>query len=176
MPNAADVEFIRTHMREVQDFPIPGVLFRDLTTVLAHPDGLAATTRALGDRWAGKVDAVAGMEARGFLIGAPVAHALGVGFICIRKPGKLPPPVEHRNYALEYGVARLEMAPHAVQAGQRVLVIDDVLATGGTAQAACELIESAGGIVVAIQVVMELLDLGGRARLPGRRVEALMAG
>jgi adenine phosphoribosyltransferase len=175
MPNQADIQFILDTMREVQDFPIPGVLFRDLTTVLAHPDGLAATTRALGDPWVGQVDAVAGMEARGFLLGAPVAHKLGVGFICIRKPGKLPPPVEGRDYALEYGVARLEMAPHTIQPGQRVLIIDDVLATGGTASAACELVESAGGIVVAVQIVIELLELNGRARLPGRRVESLIA-
>lgn len=176
MAREADIATIRSLMREVQDFPIPGVLFRDITTVLATPAGMQATTRALADEWAGKVDAVAGMEARGFLLGAMVAQYLGTGFVCIRKQGKLPPPVLTRSYALEYGEATLEMAPDLITPGERVLVIDDVLATGGTAEAACELIESCEGEVVAVQVIMELLELQGRSRLPGRTVRALMAG
>lgn len=172
----SDIELIQELMREVQDFPAPGVLFRDITPVLASKQGFAATTRALSDAWAGQVDAVAGMEARGFLLGSMVAARLGTGFVCIRKAGKLPPPVISRSYGLEYGQATLDMTPDNVSEGERILVIDDVLATGGTAEAACELIEQSGGIVVAVQVIVELAELDGRAKLIGRDVRALITG
>lgn len=151
--------------REVPDFPEPGVLFRDLTPVLADDRGFTAVTEALAERVAG-ADLIAGIDARGFLLGGAVAHRLGVGVLAIRKSGKLPPPVHSRSYALEYGTATLEIpAEGIVLAGRRVAVVDDVLATGGTLAASSDLLADAGAEVTAAAVVLELTALGGRAVL-----------
>ena len=156
-------------VRTVPDFPEPGILFRDITPFLG--DGPAF--RSLVDAWAEQhagVEVVAGVEARGFILAAPLATRLGVGFVPVRKAGKLPGLTARASYALEYGEAVLEVTQDAVRPGQRVLLVDDVLATGGTAAAAAELIERQGGVVVAVQVLIELSALGGRDRLPGREV------
>ena len=152
-------------IRAVPDFPRPGVLFRDVTPLLADARGLAACVAALAGPWrAARVGVVAGVEARGFIFGAALARELGAGFVPLRKPGKLPPPVESVEYALEYGHDRLEAGRDAIAPGQRVLLVDDVLATGGTLVAARRLIERLHGVLVGAGVVIELPALGARAR------------
>ncbi|MGS0688457.1 adenine phosphoribosyltransferase [Nakamurella sp. GG22] len=170
MPDAAAE--INRLVRIQQDFPQPGVLFRDLTPVLADPTALDAVARALA---AAAPDAtlIAGLESRGFLLGAAAAMVAGTGVLAIRKPGKLPGSVLSESYQLEYGSARLELHPDDVPPGARVLVIDDVLATGGTAAAACRLLRRAGADIAGVAVAVELTDLGGRAALPGLTVTAL---
>ncbi|MGH3825117.1 MAG: adenine phosphoribosyltransferase [Pseudonocardiaceae bacterium] len=160
-------------IREVPDFPQSGVLFRDVAPVFANAvvfgavvDGLVATAQ--------QVDVVIGVEARGFLLGAAVAYALGAGVVGVRKPGKLPVVSDRESYALEYGVASLELADGVLRPGQRALVVDDVLATGGTVAAACALTERAGATVSGIAVLLEIASLRGRDRLPGRSVHALL--
>ncbi|QFZ24160.1 adenine phosphoribosyltransferase [Saccharothrix syringae] len=162
-------------MREVPDFPRPGVVFRDLTPVLADPDALRAVVDALQDKIDPDTQVVAAVESRGFLLGAALGYGWRYGVVPLRKPGKLP-AVSHRvSYALEYGEATLELPEGAVQPGQRVVVVDDVLATGGTAAAACSLVEAAGGVVTGVSVVLEIPALGGRELLAGRDVSALLA-
>ena len=159
--------------REVPDFPEPGVLFRDLTPVLADKHGFAAVTDALARAVEG-ADLIAGIDARGFLLGGAVAHRLGVGVLAIRKGGKLPPPVHRRDYTLEYGSATLEIPAEGVAlAGRRVAIVDDVLASGGTVTAARDLLDAAGAQVTMAAVVMELDALGGRARLEPLAVRSL---
>ncbi len=165
---------VRTHVRDVPDFPEPGVLFRDITPVLAEGPVLGAVIQGIADHYRGRVDAVAGLESRGFILAAPLAIALGTGMITVRKAGKLPGPVIGIDYELEYGTARFEVRPESVVPGERVLVIDDVLATGGTAAAAAQLIEHAGAEVVALTMLLELSELDGRARLPGRQVDSVV--
>ena len=151
--------------RQVPDFPEPGVMFWDLTPVLADDRGFDVVTGALAQMLAG-ADLVAGIDARGFLLGGAVAHRLGVGVLAIRKGGKLPPPVHSRSYTLEYGTATLEIPAAGVElAGRRVAIVDDVLATGGTVAAARDLLTAAGAEVTASAVVLELTALGGRERL-----------
>ncbi|GIG29156.1 adenine phosphoribosyltransferase [Cellulomonas marina] len=160
-------------VRLVPDFPQPGVLFRDITPLLADAATFADVVAAMAAA-AGEVDLVAGMEARGFLLAAPLATALGAGLVPVRKAGKLPGPSLAETYDLEYGTATLEVHPDTVPAGARVLVVDDVLATGGTAAATVRLLERAGADVVGLSVLVELTALGGRARLGGHRVDALL--
>ena len=166
---------VRDLIADVPDFPSPGILFKDITPLLADAQGLAdvieAFTRlALADG----VDVVAGMEARGFLFGVPVAHALGLGFLPLRKVGKLPPPTESVSYDLEYGSAAIELRSGTLTPGARVLIIDDVLATGGTAAAAAQLVEQSGGVVAGLAFLLELEALHGRDRLQGHNVDTLL--
>ena len=169
------IALVESRLREVQDFPAPGVLFRDITPLIADSEGFGALIQMLADRYRGKVDAVAGLESRGFILAAPLAVALGVGMVTIRKAGRLPGPVVGVDYDLEYGSARMEVQPFTVEDGQRVLILDDVLATGGTANAAFDLVEQAGGVPGGLCVVIELVDLGGRAALEGREVAAILS-
>jgi adenine phosphoribosyltransferase len=160
-------------VREVPDFPKPGVMFKDITPLLADGPAFAALIEA----WAAQhpdIDVVAGIEARGFILAAPLAIRLGVGFVPVRKEGKLPGVTRRASYALEYGEATLEVTADAVRPGHRILLVDDVLATGGTAAAATQLLEGEGAVVVGLQVLMELTFLGGRDRLPGRAVDATL--
>lgn len=157
----------------VPDFPHTGVLFRDLTPVLADATALRVITDELVTAFAGSFDVVAGIEARGFLLASAAAYAAGTGVLAVRKSGKLPPQTLTEHYDLEYGSAALEVRPEAFPIGARVLVLDDVLATGGTLAATCTLLERAGGSVAGIGVVMELAGLGGRVRLAGRSVHAI---
>jgi adenine phosphoribosyltransferase len=158
----------------VPDFPIPGIDFRDLTPVFANGPALRAVTDALVEPFAGSIDAVAGVEARGFVLAAAAAYALGTGMVIIRKPGKLPRPHLSRSYDLEYGSATLELQPDDLAAGSRVLLLDDVLATGGTLGAGVALVEEAGWSVAGISVVLELGALSGRSALPGYDIRSLV--
>ena len=160
--------------RTIPDFPKPGIQFRDLTPVFANGPALHAVTQALVEPFRGAIDAVAGVEARGFLLSATAAYELGLGTLLVRKPGKLPGTVLSRSYDLEYGSATLEVQPADLPVGSRVLLVDDILATGGTLGAAAALIEEAGWIVAGISVVMELEGLGGREALPGRSIQSLV--
>ncbi len=169
---------LKALVRPVPDFPAPGVLFRDITTLVAHGPGLRAAVRHLAERAdVAGAEAIAGMEARGFIFGAAVAAQLGIGFVPVRKPGKLPVPTIGIDYALEYGGDRLEIDPGAVPKGQRIAIVDDLIATGGTALAATELLRRAGAEVGCALFVIDLPDLGGAARLraAGLAVDALMA-
>ena len=168
-------EVVTALTREVPDFPEPGVLFRDLTPVLADDRGFAVLTEALAQLVAG-ADLIAGIDARGFLLGGAVAHRLGIGVLAIRKGGKLPPPVRARDYTLEYGTATLEIPAVGIQLeGRRVAIVDDVLATGGTVAAAADLLAAGGAEVTSAAVVMELAALGGRALLAPLPVHSVRA-
>ena len=159
---------IETLIRAIPDFPIPGILFRDITPLLADKAGFKATIDLFVDRFRdARVEAVVGIEARGYMLGAPVAHALGAGFVPVRKPGKLPGEKYSEEYALEYGTNTLEIHADAVGHGHRVLVVDDLLATGGTIAATLRLLRKLGAEVVGTAVLIELEALGGRAALDG---------
>ena len=169
------MEELRSLIREVPDFPKPGILFYDITTALKDPRGLDLIARGLADAASDKgVDLVAGIESRGFLFGPALALQLGTGFALLRKPGKLPAETASVSYELEYGTDSLEIHTDAVQPGQRVLVVDDLLATGGTAAAAVRLVEQAGGEVAGLSFVVELDFLNGRARLAGYEISSLL--
>ncbi|MDQ3403155.1 MAG: adenine phosphoribosyltransferase [Actinomycetota bacterium] len=163
-------------VREVPDFPAPGVLFRDLSPLFADADGFRAVTDALVDGLPADVDTLVAIEARGFLFGAAMAAVHGYGLVPVRKPGKLPAVADRVTYDLEYGTATLELPADVLRPGARVAIVDDVLATGGTAAAACGLVERAGAEVTAITVVVEIRALDGRARLAGRNVRSLFSG
>ncbi len=165
---------VRSLLRDVPDFPVPGVLFKDVTPVLRDPVAFCAVVEALHAAMPDDVDAVAGVEARGFILGAPLALLARVGFVPIRKSGKLPAKTLHAGYDLEYGQAEIEVHSDAFAAGDRVVVVDDLLATGGTTAAACDLVERAGAQVVGLLFLLELRALRGRSRLPGRNVFALV--
>ena len=166
---------LESKIRAIPGFPRPGVVFRDITPLVGDPAMLRLAVDRIVRPFVGEpVDAVAGMEARGFIFGALAAQALDIGFVPLRKPGKLPYDVQSVSYDLEYGTASLEAHIDAIGAGDRILLVDDLLATGGTASASCELVERLGGEVAACAFVIELDDLGGRARLPGRRVHSLL--
>lgn len=162
-------------IREVPDFPKPGILFYDITTLLKDAQGLAALSDAMAERYANEsIDVVAGVEARGFIFAPLLATRLGAGFVPIRKPGKLPAATEQLSYDLEYGQDTLEIHKDAVKPGGRVLIVDDLLATGGTAQAAARLIEKLGGTVAGLGFVVELTFLNGRDKLSGHNVMSLI--
>ena len=162
-------------IREVPDFPKPGINFYDITTLLKHPEGLRLTVDALSSEFRGEtVDAVLGIEARGFIFAPALAYHLGAGFVPVRKPSKLPAETARVSYALEYGEDTLEIHRDAVGRGQRVIIADDLLATGGTARAAIELVESLGGVVAGLVFVVELEFLPGREKLAGYDVRSLI--
>jgi adenine phosphoribosyltransferase len=165
----------RAYIRDVPDFPTPGILFRDVTPLLASPDAFAAAACAMADPFRdARPQKVLGIEARGFLFGTALARELHVGIVPARKPGKLPRATEGVSYGLEYGKDRLEVHADAFERGERVLIVDDVLATGGTAGAAADLAEKLGANVVGISVFIELGALGGRARLGVRPAHAVL--
>jgi adenine phosphoribosyltransferase len=161
-------------VRDVPDWPQPGVLFKDITPLLGDADGFATVVDSLVEAYEpGSVDAVVGIEARGFILAAPVAYHLRAGFVPVRKSGKLPSATYAESYSLEYGEATLEIHTDAFSPGARVVVVDDVLATGGTAAATVRLVERAGGTVIGLSVLIELSFLSGRARVPDLDVTAL---
>ena len=165
-------------IRTIPDYPKPGIMFRDITTLLGHPRALRAAVDALVQPFAGqKIDKVAGLEARGFILGGAVAHQLCVGFIPIRKKGKLPHTVMGEDYDLEYGTDRVEIHIDALEKGEKVLLIDDLIATGGTAWAGIRLLERAGAQVIGCSFVIDLPELGGAGKLRalGKPVTALVA-
>jgi adenine phosphoribosyltransferase len=166
---------LRTLVREIPDFPQPGIGFKDITPVLADPAGLDAAVAGLAALAPPGVDVVIGAEARGFLLGPALARELGAGFVLARKPGKLPAETVRAEYVLEYGIDALELHSDAVASGARVLVHDDLLATGGTARTLCRLVEELGGVVAGCGFLIELTFLPGRERLEGYDVHALVA-
>src|SRR5579863_9280067 len=177
MPDQADaleiIDLIASRIRDVPDYPQAGVVFKDITPLLADARAFGAVVQALAQTY-GPVDKVAGIEARGFILAAPVAALLGAGFIPIRKKGKLPGATLAEDYKLEYGTATIEVLTDAFDPGDRVLVIDDVLATGGTARATVDLVQRTGARVAGIAVLLELSFLHGRAKLPDLPVTALI--
>jgi len=170
--NAMDLKAL---IRDIPDFPKPGILFRDITTLLRDPQGLQYTIDSLTEQCQPlKPDFVIGMESRGFMFGVPLACNLGVGFIPVRKPNKLPAPVYTVEYALEYGTDRLQMHQDAFSPGSRLLIVDDLIATGGTANAAAQLVQQAGGELVGFGFVIELVALEGRKHLPDVPIVTLL--
>ena len=170
-----DPAWLADHIRDIPDFPQPGIVFRDITPLLADPVAFTTTVDALVEHVGGRrVDKVLGIEARGFILAAPVAYRLSAGFVPVRKAGKLPGPVEAQGYQLEYGTDHLEIHNDGLGPGEQVLVVDDVLATGGTAAAAAGLVEKLGASVAGLAFVIELDFLQGRSRLPGREVMSLL--
>ena len=166
---------LKETIRTIPDFPKPGILFRDITTLLKDAAAFQEVIGRLAERYAPqKLDIIAGIEARGFIFGAALAARLRTGFVPIRKPGKLPAKTYSAQYELEYGTDRIEMHADGVQQGQRVLLIDDLLATGGTMHAACVLIEQAGGSIVECAFIIELAELRGREKLAGRSVYSMI--
>ncbi len=171
---AGDTSWIAELIRDIPDYPQPGVTFRDITPLLADAEGFARAVNELVDRFENvNVDHVIGIEARGFILAAPVAYRIGAGFVPVRKSGKLPWAVAREEYTLEYGTDKLEIHRDALHPRERVLIIDDVLATGGTAAAAARLVEGLDGEVVGLGFMLEIGPLQGRAKLGERRVESL---
>jgi len=170
-----DVSGIRAVIRDIPDFPKPGILFRDITTLLRDPEGLHSAVHAMAEPFADDgIEAVVGVEARGFILGAPVALALQCGFIPIRKAGKLPADTVGEQYELEYGQACVEVHRDALRRGQRVIILDDVLATGGTMGAACKLMTRVGADIAGLSFLVELESLGGRTGLSSHRIETVV--
>jgi adenine phosphoribosyltransferase len=167
-------QLIRSKIRDVPDYPRPGILFKDITPLLADSAALRSVVAAMGAGF-GPIDLVTGIEARGFILAAPVATCLGAGFVPVRKQGKLPAATYAESYELEYGTATIEVHTDAFEPGQRVLIVDDVLATGGTARAAAALVRRSGAEVAGISVLLELAALNGRVKLAGLEVRALLA-
>jgi adenine phosphoribosyltransferase len=169
------LEILRARVRDIPDFPKPGILFRDLTPLMADGSAMRHTIELLAERLAAhKPQLVVAVESRGFIFGAPVAAMLGVGFVPVRKRGKLPHRTAQRSYALEYGSDTLEIHADAFVAGAQVAIVDDLLATGGTAQATIELVHDLGGLVAGAAFVVELAGLSGRQRLYGAPIESLI--
>ncbi|MEM8994522.1 MAG: adenine phosphoribosyltransferase [Acidobacteriota bacterium] len=169
------MDALKAMIREVPDFPKPGINYFDITTLLKDPNGLRRTLDAFGNLFDDRgVDKVVGIESRGFIFGPTLACRFDAGFVPVRKPGKLPSETLSEEYALEYGTDTLEIHRDAVSAGERVLIVDDVIATGGTAEAVSKLVRSCGGVVAGFGFVVELGFLDGRARLAGHRVDSLI--
>ncbi len=165
----ADLEWLKQRVRDVPDFPKPGIIFKDITPLLADPVAFSTVVDLIVVRFGrGNVDKVCGIEARGFIVASPVAYHFGAGLIPVRKKGKLPWQIESATYELEYGEETLEIHRDALSPGERILIVDDVLATGGTAAAAAGLVEGLGGKVVGVACIIELEFLGGRSKLGGR--------
>jgi len=170
-----DVAALKAKIREIPDFPKAGILFRDITPLLADGAAFRRVIDLLGDRYADqRIEVVVGVEARGFVMGSALAYRLGAGNVLVRKRGKLPYKTFHSTYALEYGTDTLEIHQDAIRPGQRVLVADDLLATGGTISAAADLVRQLGGEIVELAFLIELTDLGGRARLQDHAVFSLL--
>jgi adenine phosphoribosyltransferase len=168
-------DFLKERIRHVPDFPKPGILFYDITTLLRDPQGFKAAIDQLAAPFGpAGIDVVVGIESRGFILGGPVADRLGAGFCPIRKPGKLPAKTLREQFSLEYGTDAIEIHADAIEAGQRVLIVDDVLATGGTAKAAASLVKALGGELHALAFLIELDFLNGRAKLPGERITSVV--
>jgi adenine phosphoribosyltransferase len=166
---------LKARIRHVPDFPKPGILFYDVTTLLKDPDGFRMAVDAMTTPHAGaRADVVVGIESRGFIFGAAIADRLRAGFVPVRKLGKLPAKARKATYSLEYGEDCLEMHEDAITPGQRVLIVDDLLATGGTAAATVSLVKGLGGDILAVQFLIELAGLNGRARLSGETVSAVL--
>ena len=161
-------------LRDVPDFPKPGILFKDITPLLGDPKALSASIDQMAAMGWDDIDRIVGIESRGFIFGVPLAIHMGLGFTPVRKPGKLPYKTHSEEYTLEYGTDTLEIHQDGVHKDERILVVDDLLATGGTMAATCRLVESAGGHVVGCATIIELAFLEGRKKLEGRRVEALI--
>ena len=171
----ADASWLKDHIRDIDDFPRPGVSFKDITPLLGDVDAFRFAIDAIADHFAGQtVDKVLGIEARGFIAAAPVAYRFGAGFVPVRKAGKLPWNVEKQEYVLEYGTDLLEIHRDAVKPGDRVVIVDDVMATGGTAEATVRLVDKLGAEVVGLGFIVELAFLGGRARLGGHDMLSLV--
>ena len=169
------IQDLRRLIRDIPDFPKPGILFRDITPLLADPSGLALSVELLANPFRGKnIDLVVGAESRGFIFGTAVACCLSAGFVIVRKPGKLPSKRIATSYDLEYGTDSLEMHADAIVKGQRVLVVDDLLATGGTMKACCDLVKQLGGQIAGIAVLIELAGLKGRDKLTPYDVHAVL--
>jgi adenine phosphoribosyltransferase len=171
----ADVAWLADHVRDIADFPKPGVTFKDITPLLGDAEAFRATVDALAEHFVDRhIDRVLGIEARGFILAAPVAYRFGAGFVPVRKAGKLPWEIERQEYELEYGTDLLEIHRDAVQPNEHVLIVDDVMATGGTAAATARLVEKLGGTVVGFAFIIELAFLGGRSRIAGYDAVSLL--
>jgi adenine phosphoribosyltransferase len=171
-----DPAWLKEHVRDVLDYPKPGIVFKDITPLLLAADAFRAAVDALGEPYAAEpIDKVIGIEARGFVFASPVAYGLNAGFVPVRKPGKLPWEIEREQYELEYGTDLLEIHRDAVAPGEHVLIVDDVIATGGTAAATARLVERLGGDVVGFAFVLELAFLGGRAQLDRYPIHTLVS-
>lgn len=167
MNTVDSIDFVKSKIRDIMDFPVKGIVFKDITTVLRDKEGFKEIIDFMVKKFADKnIDYIAGIESRGFIFGSALAYQLGAGFVPLRKPGKLPGETLSESYALEYGTDTLQIHKDAIEAGKRVLVIDDLLATGGTAAAACKLIKQTGAKVIAAAFVIELQDLNGRNKIP----------
>ena len=170
------METLKTQIRHVPDFPKPGILFYDITTLMKDPQGFRSAIDAMAKAYTtGSVDLVVGIESRGFIFGAAVADRIGAGFAPVRKIGKLPSTTRKASYDLEYGTDSLEIHEDAIADGQRVLIVDDLLATGGTAAATVGLVRGLGANVVGVQFLIELLALGGRSKLVNEKVQSVLA-
>jgi adenine phosphoribosyltransferase len=169
------MDALKSRIRHVPDFPKPGILFYDVTTLLRDPEGFRLAIDSMATPFKGqKIDVVVGIESRGFILGGAVADRLGSGFVPVRKLGKLPSQTIRASYALEYGTDSLEMHKDGVESGQHVLIVDDLLATGGTARATVDLVKELGGEVEGVAFLIELVALGGRSRLAGEKVTAVL--
>ncbi|MDA3030941.1 MAG: adenine phosphoribosyltransferase [Actinomycetota bacterium] len=171
----ADHSSLRSYVRDIADYPIEGVTFRDITPLLGNAAALAQAVNGMIEQFESvEIDHVVGVEARGFIFGAAVAYRAGAGFVPVRKAGKLPWAVVREEYSLEYGSDKLEIHRDAIHPGERILIVDDVLATGGTAAATAKLVEALGGVVAGLSFLIEIDELGGRARLGDRSAKALL--